>query len=206
MPPIRSIRFALFASLLGLLLCSKVASPGADEPARFTAGQLLLATPEMRDPRFSEAVIYMVRHQNDGAMGLVINRPLAKGPIRDLLKGFGIESEEAKGEVVIHYGGPVSLETGYVLHSDDFMLDGSESVADGVAVTGDAKIIEAMGLGKGPRDALVVLGYAGWAPGQLEGELRAGAWHVIPGDRDIVFGKDPDKKWRRAMDRRKIPL
>ena len=139
-------------------------------------------------------------------MGFVINRPLAKGPIAHFLKGFGVGNEQAKGEIIIHYGGPVSPEKGYVLHSDDVMLDVSEAVAGGIALTGDVKIIEAMGLGKGPGDTLVVLGYAGWAPGQLEGELQAGAWHVVSGDRDIVFGKDADKKWRKAMDRRKIPL
>jgi putative transcriptional regulator len=172
----------------------------------FTAGQLLVATPEMRDPRFAESVIYMVRHNKDGAMGLVINRPMAKGPIKDLLKGFGIEYEEAEGEIIIHYGGPVSPDMGYVLHSDDVMLDDSRRVKNGIAVTGNAKLIEEMARGNGPRQSLVILGYAGWAPGQLEGELAAGAWHVVPADSEFVFREKADQKWRKAMDRRQIPL
>jgi putative transcriptional regulator len=174
--------------------------------AETSAGQLLVATPEMGDPRFAEAVIYMVKHNTEGAMGLVINRPMAKGPMRDLLKGFGIESDEAKGEIVIHYGGPVNPNAGFVLHSDDVMLDDSTPVKEGIAMTANAKLIEAMARGKGPRQSLIVFGYAGWAPGQLEGELEAGAWHVVPADKGLVFGKEADKKWRQAMDRRRISL
>ena len=176
------------------------------EATEFTAGQLLVATPEMRDPRFAEAVIYVVKHNGEGAMGLVINRPLAKGPVKDLLQSFGIENEDAKGEIIIHYGGPVSANTGFVLHSDDVMLDDSERVKDGIAMTADAKLIEVMAGGKGPRESLVLFGYAGWAPGQLEGELEAGAWHVVPADKTLVFSKEADKKWQQAMDRRRISL
>lgn len=197
-------------ALLSFLWSSAISVTGAwiqgAEAAELTAGQLLVATPEMRDPRFAEAVIYMVKHNTEGAMGLVINRPLAKGPVKDLLQGFGIENQDAKGEIIIHYGGPVSANTGFVLHSDDVVLDDSERVKDGIAMTADAKLIEAMAQGKGPREALVVFGYAGWAPGQLESELEAGAWHVVPADKALVFGKEADKKWQQAMDRRRISL
>jgi putative transcriptional regulator len=197
-------------ALLSLLWSSALSVTGAwvrgAETPQFTAGQLLVATPEMRDPRFAEAVIYMVKHNAEGAMGLVINRPLAKGPVKDLLQGFGIENEDAKGEIIIHYGGPVSANSGFVLHSDDVTLDDSERVKDGIALTADAKLIEAMARGKGPRESLVLFGYAGWAPGQLEGELEAGAWHVVPADKTLVFSKEADKKWQQAMDRRRISL
>jgi len=196
--------------LLSLLWSSAISVTGAwvqdADAAEFTAGQLLVAMPEMRDPRFAEAVIYMVKHNEEGAMGLVINRPLAKGPVKDLLQGFGIEIEDAKGEIIIHYGGPVNTNTGFVLHSDDVVLDDSERVKDGIAMTADAKLIEAMARGKGPRQSLVLFGYAGWAPGQLEGELEAGAWHVVPADKTLVFSKEADKKWQQAMDRRRISL
>jgi putative transcriptional regulator len=122
------------------------------------------------------------------------------------LKGFGIVYEEAEGEIIIHYGGPVSPDMGYVLHSDDVMLDDSRRVKNGIAVTGNAKLIEEMARGNGPRQSLVILGYAGWAPGQLEGELAAGAWHVVPADSEFVFREKADQKWRKAMDRRQIPL
>lgn len=199
-------RLALSSLLLASALSMTVASVQGAEAAEITVGQLLVATPEMRDPRFAEAVIYMVKHNTEGAMGLVINRPLAKGPLKDLLQSFGVENEDAEGEIIIHYGGPVSANAGFVLHSDDVMLDDSERVRDGIAVTVNAKIIEAMAHGKGPRQSLVLLGYAGWAPGQLEGELEAGAWHVVPADKTIVFGQEADKKWQQAMDRRRIPL
>ena len=178
----------------------------AAEESDYLTGQLLVATPEMRDPRFAETVIYMVKHSAEGAFGLVINRPLAKGPIEDLLKGFGMDSSGAKGEIIIHYGGPVSPQAGFVLHSDDVLLEESAKVANGIAMTSDPKLIEAMAQGKGPQQSLFVLGYAGWAPGQLEGELLAGSWFVVSGDKALIFGKDADRKWQQAMDKRKIPL
>ncbi|HEY5541801.1 MAG TPA: YqgE/AlgH family protein [Candidatus Binatia bacterium] len=173
---------------------------------RYLAGQLLVATSDMRDPRFVEAVIYMVKHSADGAMGLVINRPLAKGSVEDLLKGMGVESKGAKGEIIIHYGGPVSPEGGFILHSDDVLFESSTRVKDGIAMTSDPKLIEAISRGKGPRQSLLAFGYAGWAPGQLEDELKANAWFVVSGDKAFIFGKDADKKWRQAMDKRQIPL
>lgn len=178
----------------------------AAEQERYLTGQLLVATPEMQDPRFVETVIYMVKHDATGAFGLVINRPLAKGPIEDLLKGFGVGGEGAKGEIVIHYGGPVSPRQGFVLHSDDFLLDTSTVVKDGIAMTADTKLIQAISRGQGPRQSLLMLGYAGWAPGQLEGEIQAGSWFTVLADKALIFGQDPDRKWRQAMDRRKIEL
>jgi putative transcriptional regulator len=186
--------------------CAGIDITAAADQDRFITGQLLVATPEMKDPRFAETVIYMVKHDADGAFGLVINRPMAKGSFEDLLKGFGTEINDAKGEVVIHYGGPVSMQQGFVLHSDDIMIESSMKVANGIAMTADVKMIEAMARGKGPRQSLVMLGYAGWAPGQLEMELKADSWFVIPGDKSLVFGKDADEKWREAMDKRQIPL
>jgi putative transcriptional regulator len=197
--------------LLYALIIVAVAGAGIDIAAAadqdgFITGQLLVATPEMKDPRFAEAVIYMVKHDADGAFGLVINRPMAKGPFEDLLKGFGAEIEGAQGEVLIHYGGPVSMQQGFVLHSDDIMIESSMKVVNGIAMTADVKMIEAMARGKGPSQSLVMLGYAGWAPGQLEMEVKADSWFVIPGDKSLVFGEDADKKWRAAMDKRQIPL
>jgi putative transcriptional regulator len=210
----RSIRTSIRLQQ-SLLLCAlvilAVGRAGIDVTAAadqdgFTTGHLLVATPEMKDPRFAEAVIYMVKHDVDGAFGLVINRPMAKGPFEDLLKGFGAEIEGAQGEVLIHYGGPVSMQQGFVLHSDDIMIESSMKVVNGIAMTAGVKMIEALAQGKGPRQSLVMLGYAGWAPGQLEMELKGGSWFVIPGDKSLVFGKDADKKWRAAMDKRQIPL
>jgi putative transcriptional regulator len=196
----------LYALMIVAVALARIDITTAADQDRFITGQLLVATPEMKDPRFAETVIYMVKHDADGAFGLVINRPMAKGSFEDLLKGFGTEIDDAKGEVVIHYGGPVSNEHGFVLHSDDITIESSMKVANGIAMTADVKMIEAMARGKGPRQSLVMLGYAGWAPGQLEMELKADSWFVIPGDKSLVFDKDADEKWREAMDKRQIPL
>jgi putative transcriptional regulator len=182
-----------------------VVTKAAEQSDNLT-GQLLVATPEMRDPRFVETVIYIVKHDREGTFGLVINRPLAKGPLEDLLKGFGIENPEAKGEIIIHYGGPVTPRAGFVLHSDDVLLEESAKVANGIAMTSDPKLIEAMAQGKGPRQSLFIMGYAGWARGQLEGELMAGSWFVVSGDKALIFGQDAGRKWQQAMDKRKTPL
>jgi len=208
--PTRGHVFDWRAGILAALLISFLFLPPARTPAQesidSTAGQLLVASAEMRDPRFVETVIYVVKHNSEGAFGLVINRPLAKGPIEDLLKGFGTNSKGAKGEIVVHYGGPVGSSQGFVLHSDDVLLDSSIKVKGGLAATSDAKLIEAISHGKGPKQFLFMLGYAGWAPGQLEAELKASAWYVVSGDKALIFGKDADKKWRQAMDKRQISL
>jgi putative transcriptional regulator len=196
----------LYTLMTVAVACAGMDVAAAAEQESFIAGQLLVATPEMKDPRFAEAVIYMVKHDANGAFGLVINQPMAKGPFEDLLKGFGVESKGAQGEVLIHYGGPVNMQQGFVLHSDDITVESSMKVVNGIAMTAGVKIIEALAQGKGPKQSLVMLGYAGWAPGQLEMELKAGSWFVIPGDNSLVFGKDAAKKWREAMDKRQIPL
>jgi putative transcriptional regulator len=203
----RSVRtFSLLAlGLIFALLLRSNAAIAAENSDTLT-GQLLVASPEMKDPRFVETVIYMVKHSAEGAFGLVINRPVAKGPIEDLLKGFHAEAKGAKGEIIIHYGGPVTPTAGFILHTDDVLLDNSTKVKDGIAVTSDAKLIAEIGRGKGPRQALVIMGYAGWAPGQLETELKAEAWFVVPADKRLIFGKDPEKKWRQALDKRQVPL
>lgn len=197
-------RNGMFSILLALSL-PLIATHAAEQTENLT-GQLLVATPEMRDPRFVETVIYMVKHSQEGAFGLVINRPLARGPLEDLLKGFGLNSDGVNGEITVHYGGPVSPSAGFILHSDDFLLEDSAKVANGIAMTSDPKLIESMARGKGPRQSLFIMGYAGWAPGQLEGELKAGSWFVVSGDEGLIFGQDAEQKWRQAMDKRKVPL
>jgi putative transcriptional regulator len=196
--------------LAALLLVIDAATAGLSvlaAPAnRFIAGQLLVASSEMKDPRFAESIIYLVKHDDTGAFGLVVNKPVAKATFDELLKGFGIDGKGAKGEIVVHYGGPVNRHQGFVLHSDEWVLDSSTKVKDGIAMTADAKMMQALALGKGPRQSLLILGYAGWAAGQLEMELKANSWFAIGADKSLVFGNEPEKKWRRAIDKRQIPL
>ncbi|MGZ8425879.1 MAG: YqgE/AlgH family protein [Candidatus Binatia bacterium] len=203
----KSLRLLWLAALLLVIDVANAGLSGLAVPAnRFLAGQLLVASSEMKDPRFAESIIYLVKHDETGALGLVVNKPVAKVPFDELLKGFGIDAKGAKGEIVVHYGGPVNRYQGFVLHSDDWVLDSSTKVKDGVAMTADAKMVQALADGKGPRQALLIMGYAGWAAGQLEMELKANSWFAIGADKSLVFGNEPEKKWRRAMDKRQIPL
>jgi len=200
-------RLLWLAALLLVIDVPGAAPADLTAPAnRFLAGQLLVASSEMKDPRFAESIIYMVKHDDTGALGLVVNKPVAKVTFDELLKGFGIDGTSAKGEIVVHYGGPVNRHQGFVLHSDEWVLDSSTKVKDGVAMTADAKMVQALASGKGPRQALLILGCAGWAAGQLEMELKANSWFAIGADKSLVFGNEPEKKWRRAMDKRQIPL
>lgn len=200
----------LLAVVAGLLLAGDAGMnrrlPLAADQGRNLTGQLLVATQEMSDPRFVETVIYIIKHDESGAMGLVINRPVAKGPIADLLKSLGAEAKEAKGEIVLHYGGPVQPEQGFILHTDDYKTDGTKVVGDGIAVTTSVELLRAISQGKGPRQSLFAFGYAGWAPGQLEAEIKANAWFSIPAEKDLIFGADAESKWRRARDKQGIKL
>jgi putative transcriptional regulator len=194
--------------VLGLLILAGgagVAAPAAPG-ARYLTGQLLVATSELKDPRFVRTVIYMVHHNPAGAMGLVVNRPLGDTPLADLLEGLGIEGNGVKGGVRLHYGGPVEPRRGFVLHTTDYVSESTRVVGDGIALTIGTEILRAIGTGSGPRLSLIALGYAGWAPGQLEGEIAAGAWVAVPADEALVFDRDYDKKWNRAMARRTIQL
>ncbi len=200
------MRSAVAGSILLLaLLLGSLHSNSAGQTDTLT-GHLLVASPDMRDPRFTEAVIYIVKHDNSGTLGLVINRPLAKGPIEDLLKSFGADSEGAKGEIVVHYGGPLNPGDGFILHTDDILLDSSTRIKDGIAVTSDSRLVQDLAHGKGPSQWLFMFGYAGWAPGQLETELKGNAWFVVGADQALIFGKEATSKWRQAMDRRQFKL
>jgi len=193
---------AWVAALFLLCLLGSSPEPGLlAQESRYLAGQLLVATPEMGDPRFAETVIYMLRHDETGAMGLIINKPIARGPISDLLRGLGVEDEEAKGEIILHYGGPVEPLRVFVLHTDDYADSKTQRVDGGIAVSAGPEIMRAMARGKGPRESIFALGYAGWAPGQLEGEIGRGDWFSIPAEPALIFQGDPAKKWDRATAR-----
>ena len=196
----------LCSQLLVIAALAQAPQAVAAEQENSLTGRLLVALPNMKDPRFSESVIYIVKHDREGTFGLVINRVLTSAPIEEVLAGFGVDEKGGKGEIAIHYGGPVSPRQGFVLHSDDIVRENSTKVNNGLAITSDPTIIRDIALGKGPRQFLLIVGYAGWAPGQLEGELQAKAWFSIPADKEIIFSKQTEKKWQRAMDKRQVPL
>ena len=203
LPP--RLRIALCGVLLLMIALVPPAHRLAAQQESDFAGQLLVALPEMKDPRFVESVIYIVQHNHEGTWGLIINRPLGQAPIEDVIKGSGDDGKDATGEITVHYGGPVSPRQGFVLHSDDVVLETSKKVKDGIAMTSDARIISEISKVTG-HQFLLMIGYAGWAPGQLEDEIKAKSWFLIPADKEIIFGKQAEKKWQRSMDKRQIRL
>ncbi len=170
-----------------------------DNIGGYLPGQLLIAMPTMSDPRFERSVIYMCAHTSEGAMGLVLNRLMGSVTFPDLLEQIGIETKNVEDEIRIHFGGPVESGRGFVLHSADYLLDGTLVVDDGIALTASVDILRAIADGGGPRHRLLTLGYAGWGPGQLEDEIQANGWLNVPADPNLVFDDDLDGKWQASL-------
>jgi putative transcriptional regulator len=184
----------------------QAARPAEPWPGRSTTGKLLVATDDLRDPRFARTIVYMLRHDATGALGLVVNRPVGTLPLARVLESLGRDPEGAGGEIRVHYGGPVDPERGFVLHTPAWEGGDSRVVHDGVAVTSDPAIFDAIARGTGPRRAMFAAGYAGWAAGQLEAEIQGGFWFVAPADETLIFDDDAASKWERATERRKVVL
>lgn len=165
----------------------------------YLAGQLLIATPQIQDPRFARAVIYMCAHSLEGAMGLVVNRRIGTAPLPDLLSQLGIDAVSDGREIGLFFGGPVESERGFVLHSADYQQDNTLCIDTNVALTASAEILRDIAEGRGPRKSMVALGYAGWAPGQLEMEMRSNGWLNVLADEPLIFDGDMDGKWEKAM-------
>ena len=167
-------------------------------PAYFT-GHLLVAMPQMEDPRFERSVIYLCAHNAEGAMGLVVNRLFDAITFPDLLEQLNIETGPKTEQIRVHFGGPVESGRGFVLHTDDYVRDGTLKVRSGFALTATVDILKAIAVGEGPRRSLLALGYSGWGPGQLESEIAANGWLIVPADPTIVFDQELDDKWQRAL-------
>jgi len=162
------------------------------------AGELLIASPDMREP-FDHAVILMAQHNRDGALGIVINHPLDSRPIAGLLQALGGDSSGITNSVRIFLGGPVDPNVAFVVHSADYHRDDTMDIDGHVALSDAADVLRDIGLGKGPSKSLVALGYAGWAPSQLEDEIARGAWVTAPEDPALVFDDDRTKVWTDAL-------
>ncbi len=165
----------------------------------YLSGQLLVAMPGLRDPRFARTVIYMCAHSADGAMGLVLNRALESLTFPDLLEQLGIETASVEDIINIHFGGPVESGRGFVLHTPDYVQDATLVVDGEIALTATVDILKAIAGGTGPRRCLLALGYAGWGPGQLDAEIKSNGWLNVAADDDLIFDTDVDSKWDRAM-------
>jgi putative transcriptional regulator len=173
----------------------------ADQPAEsdFLTGQLLIAMPAMADPRFAQSVIYLCAHTAEGAMGLVLNRPLQRPSFDDLLRQLEVAPVPPARRIRLCQGGPMDNARGFVLHTADWTGEGSLRVHKGLALTASLDVLKAIAEGGGPRECILALGYAGWGPGQLDAEIQQNAWLSVPADETIVFDGDDDTKWRRAF-------
>ena len=190
--------------MLGSRSSGSVAAEGA---LKSLAGQLLVAMPQMLDQRFARSVIYLCAHSEDaGAMGLVINKLLNSLTMGELFAQLDISPSRIVDSRPVHFGGPVEAGRGFVLHTSDYSEDATLVVDDNMAVTATLEILRAIGKGQGPRHSLFALGYAGWAPGQLDAEIQANGWLSVAADNDIVFASDHDEKWRRALAKLGIDL
>ena len=179
----------------------KAGRAAADPGQTSLTGQLLIAMPQMQDPRFERTVIYLCAHGTEGAMGLVVNKFLDDPPVTlsKLMSQLGIATEGLKADPRVHRGGPVEEGRGFVLHSADYTEDATMVVGNNVALTATLDILRAIGRGEGPKKSLLALGYAGWGPGQLDAEMQANGWLHVDADDALVFDPNSKDKWQQAL-------
>jgi putative transcriptional regulator len=176
----------------------------ADRDETSLAGQVLIAMPGLPDPEFEHAVIYLCAHTGEGAMGIIVNRPLAAPKFADLLVQLEVDPRPPARAIALCKGGPVDHSRGFVLHTSDWTGDGSLKVDGKVALTASLDILKALARGGGPKEGILALGYANWGPGQLDDEIRQNAWLNAHPDLDILFDADHESKWSRALAKLRI--
>src|SRR5579864_466075 len=196
------------AALLSTAALVVAIARAADEvrpPADPPAGQLLIASAEIRDPRFQQTVILLLRHDSSGAFGIVINRPLGKRPLADLLAQTDTKDNAdstVEGTIRVFLGGPVQMQLGFVVHSGEYRRPESLVVSDQLAMTASKDVLRDIGHHKGPAKFLFALGYAGWGAGQLEDEIARRGWFIAPATPDLIFDAERDAVWEQALARR----
>jgi len=199
----------LALGLMALLLAARTpaedASPADADPL---AGQLLIASAAIQDPRFYHSVILLLRHDSSGAFGIAINRPLGERPLAELLadikdkNGATGADGAVEGTIAVFVGGPVQPEAGFVIHSPDYRRPETLVVGDVAAMTSTIDVLRDIGHHHGPAKYLFALGYAGWGAGQLEGEIARRDWFTAPAEADLIFDAERDSVWERALARR----
>ncbi len=198
----------LFLLVLPVLLPAGptgAARGGADAVAS-VAGSLLVAEERLGDANFARSVVLMVHHDAEGAMGLVVNRRYGSAPLADLLRGLGREPGAAAGEVDLHAGGPVEPQLGFVLHGAGYATAATVRITAELAMTSDPQALADLARGQLPGPVRVLLGYAGWGPGQLEGEMMRRDWFTVPADAALVLRTEPGRIWPEASARRGTEL
>ena len=196
--------WSALTALLALALCLGAMLPTAAQTpvSGSLAGQFLVAAPTMGDPRFARTVVLMVRHDKDGAFGIVVNRPIGERPLAAILQLLGEKEPTATGTVRIFAGGPVQPDAGFVIHSPDYHGPGTLDINERAAISSSRDILRDIGNGKGPSKSLIAFGYSGWGPGQLEGELARRDWAIAPADPKLIFDADREKVWESAYAQR----
>ena len=170
-------------------------------------GKFLVAMPTLDNSDcFARAVVYICSHSNNGAMGLIVNKRMDKFTFSDLTFQLPVKNYEKLNEVSLYTGGPLEQVRGMVLHTADYVRDGTIMVADGLAVSSTSEIISDIAFGQGPKDKLVALGYSFWQPRQLEAEIYENDWLVVNADKDILFRTKDEEKWARALSETHISL
>jgi len=170
------------------------------DPVPSLTGQLLIAMPGMGDPRFDRSVIFMCSHGEDGALGLIVNKPTPSLTFAGLLEQLNIGIDSPARNLAVHFGGPVETGRGFVLHSGDYGENSSTlGVGAAFGMTATLDILEDIARGDGPEEAILTLGYSGWGPGQLESEILANGWLTCDASGDIVFSSDDTGKWSAAL-------
>jgi putative transcriptional regulator len=187
-------------------LAKQSSQPSDDSQTRgYLDGQMLIAMPAMGDERFSRSVIYVCAHSTEGAMGIIVNQPASNIKFPELLVQLEVipsaeRIELPTQDVKILKGGPVETGRGFVLHSSDFFIENSTlPIDEGICLTATLDILKAIANGNGPHDAILALGYAGWAPGQLEQEIQENGWLHCAADPELIFGSDTDGKYNKAL-------
>jgi putative transcriptional regulator len=171
----------------------------SDHPG-FLTGQLLLAMPHMTDERFAHSVIYLCAHTPDGAMGIVVNRPLLEPTFPEMLRQLSVDPLPPARTIRLCAGGPVEHARGFVLHTADWTTEGTLKVDDRLALTANLDVLKALAAGGGPELGILALGYAGWGPGQLDNEMQQNAWLTAPmPDPAVILGDDHAGMWRRVL-------
>ena len=165
----------------------------------YLTGQLLIAMPSLRDENFAQGVIFVCAHSDEGAMGLLLNRPLRTPTFEGLLQQLDVQPSPPARRIQLCQGGPMDGARGFVLHTTDWTGDGSLRVDERVALTASLDVLQALAAGEGPDQGLLALGYASWGPGELDAEIQQNAWLSAPADLGLVFDAQHGTKWRRAL-------
>ncbi len=164
----------------------------------YLAGQMLVATPVIDSGCFQKSVVYIFSHNAEGAMGIIINQPLELINYASLIEGMDLPKEAAERNIPVYFGGPVERARGFIIHSTDYLRDFTLARSVDLAVTASSNILADIVAGNGPKQAALVVGFAGWSAGQLEAEIEQNSWISVPATADLMFNTENDLKWATA--------